>query len=458
MESMKKKLTPFNVFTTVYGGTIGSGIFLMIGYAIGGAGRSLPLAVLLGAVYITMANLYSYIITSMVPLKGGTYDHLAFVGSPVLVGVMAISGVLGATMVTGFATGIVDYLGVLFPVLLTCKKVIAFLIILLFFVLSYFGVEAYAKVQNVMTVALLASLILFSVLGLCNVDFGAYLQPEGFFYGGGTGFISAAALMAFTCTGGEGCGFALAGEVDKPTRTIPKYTLLGVMAAVGTYLLMCIVAAGILPIEQVEYQPLTVVAAEFMHGPLFCIFVIGGAVFALLTSLNSYIVYLKYPMIEASKDGWLPKIMGRQTATGYPLVGMLVCFLLGVIPLFFDISFDTIVTLTSIATLPLMILANFACIKLPRQFPSLWKKSIFHMPYPAYVVLMTAATLCSCYYMYSYIADYDLTFRLGALAAIVVLYAACYLLVKTGKVDIKPIVQKKQQLIAQMEAFSEEDD
>lgn len=452
-----KKLTKFNVFSTVYGGTIGSGIFLMIGYAIGGAGRSLPLAVLLGAVYITMANLYSYIITSMVPLKGGMYDHIAFVASPVLVGVMALSGVLGATMVTGFATGIVDYLAVVFPAIAAYRKIIAFFIILAFFVLSYFGTEAYAKVQDIMTVVLLASLVLFSILGLTHVDFGNYFSSaEGnFFHGGFTGFISAAALMAFTCTGGEGCGFALAGEVDKPTKTIPKYTLLGVFAAVGTYLLMCIVAAGVLPIEQVEYQPLTVVAEVFMHGPLFYVFVIGGAVFALLTSLNGYIVYLKYPMIEAAKDGWLPKIMGKQTKTGYPIYGMIVCFLLGVIPLFFDISFDTIVTITSVATLPLMIVANFACIRLPKQFPKLWKNSIFHMPYPVYVVLMALAGLCSCYYMYSYVADYDLTFKLITLGIMLVLYGACYVLVKTGKVDITPILEKKKRVVAEMEAYSE---
>lgn len=452
-----KKLTKFNVFTTVYGGTIGSGIFLMIGFAIGGAGRSLPLAVLLGAVYITMANLYSYIISSMVPLEGGAYDHLSFVGSPTLVGVMALSGVLGATMVTGFATGIVDYLSVLFPTIAPYSKIIAFSIILLFFVVNYFGVGAYAKLQNVMTVVLLASLALFAVFGLSKVDFGSYFNPEGFFYGGGKGFISAAALMAFTCTGGEGCGFALASEVDKPTKVIPKYTLLGVLAAVFTYLLMCVVAAGILPIEQVEYQPLTVVAAEFMHGPFFAVFVIGGAVFALLTSLNSYITYLKYPMIAASEDGWLPKIMGKQTKTGYPIVGMVVCFLLGVIPLIFDISFDTIVTLTSISTLPLMIAANFACIKLPKQFPELWKKSIFHMPYPVFVALMIVATACSGYYMYSYVANYDLAFQLGALAAVAVLYTVCFLLVKTGKVDIQPILDKKKRVVAEMQSYAESD-
>lgn len=323
-------------------------------------------------------------------------------------------------------------------------------------VLDFGDPVTYAKVQNIMTVVLIASLVLFCVLGLTKVDFGTYFNPEGFFYGGGKGFIGAAALMAFTCCGGEGCGFALAGEVDKPTKVIPKYTMLGVFAAVVTYLLMCVVAAGVLPIEQVEYQPLTVVAAEFMHGPLFYVFVIGGAVFALLTSLNSYIVYLKYPMIEAANDGWLPKILGKQYKNGYPLVGMIVCFLLGVVPLIFDISFDTIVTLTSISTLPLMIWANFACIKLPKQFPELWKKSIFHMPYPIYVVLMTAATLCACYYMYSYVADYSLTFQLGCVAAMIVLYGVCFILVKTGKVDVSPIKEKKARIVAEMEAYQEE--
>lgn len=118
-----KKLTNFNLFTTVYGNTIGSGIFLMIGFAIGGAGRSLPLAVLLGAVYITMANFASYIIVSFAPLEGGTYDHAAFVGKPFFSGVSGLNTLLSTTMLGGFASGIVEYASAVFPQIAPYSKV-----------------------------------------------------------------------------------------------------------------------------------------------------------------------------------------------------------------------------------------------------------------------------------------------------------------------------------------------
>jgi len=446
-----KKLTKFNVLTTVYGNTIGSGIFLMIGFAIEGAGRALPLAVLLGAVYITMANLFAYIISSLVPLKGGLYDYLAFSTSPTFVGVQALSNVLSATMIAGFATGIMDYLGAIVPAIAPFSKWIALALIILFFFVSSMGSAVYAKVQDIMSIVLIASLAIFAIMGIMNVDFGTYFNPEGFFAGGGKGFIAAGALMAFTCSGGESCGFALATDIENPTKVIPKYTLLGVFAAVVTYVLMSFVAAGILPIEQVAYQPLTVVAAEFMHGPLYIVFVIGGAVFALLTSLNGFIASLRFPIVEAANDGWLPKALGKQNEKGFPVVGMIVCFFIAVVPLIFNISFDTIVTLVSIATLPLMIVANFACIKLPKMYPELWKKSIFHMPYGVYCVLMLFATVCSGYYMYSYLADYDTNFIILALIITALLYVVCFVLVKTGKIDTKPIYDKKARIVAEIE-------
>lgn len=446
-----KKLSKFNVFTTVYGNTIGSGIFLMIGFAIEGAGRSLPLAVLLGAVYITMANLFAYIISSLVPLKGGLYDYLAFSTSPTFVGVQALANILYAALISGFATGIMDYLSAIVPAIAPFSKWIALALIAVFFIVSSMGSTVYAKVQDIMTVVLLASLALFAILGIMNVDFGVYFNPQGFFAGGGKGFIMAGALMAFTCSGGESCGFALATDVENPTKVIPKYTLLGVFAAVITYVLMSFVAAGVLPIEQVANQPLTVVAAEFMHGPLYVVFVIGGAVFALLTSLNGLIASLRYPMIEAANDGWLPKALGKQNEKGYPMTGMVVCFIIAIIPLIFNISFDNIVTITSIAALPLMIVANFACIKLPKQYPELWKKSIFHMPYGIYVVLMLFATVCSGYYMYSYLADYDMNFIIISLVITALLYVVCFVLVKTGKIDTNPIYAKKAAIVAEIE-------
>lgn len=451
-----KKLTKFNIFSMVLGSTIGSGIFVMIGFAIGGAGRSLPLAVLAGAIFITLSNAYSYVISSFVPLKGGIYDQVSFVCGPTLVGALALSNILGTTMIGGYAASIIEYVASLIPAVAPYSKLLAIAITLVFFLLSIKGVDVMAKVQNIMSVVLISALALFVVLGLKNVDFAAYVKPEGFFYGGATGFFGAAALMGFACAGGESVGFGLASQAEKPTKNIPIYTLLGVLGAVILYAGIAVVAAGVLPIEDVMYQPLSVVAGAFLSRPLFLYFVIGGAIFALLTSLNGFVAYIRYPMEAAVEDGWLPKWFGKKNKNGYPMRLMLLCIIAGLLPTVLGVSFDMIVTLVSISSLPLYIYANYKTIMLPKKYPELWKKSVFHCPYPIYVVFMIAATFFSVVYMYSYIADYDRTFQIVSIVVTVVIYLLSWTFVKMGRISTASMDETKAQVEAEIAEYQKQ--
>lgn len=331
------------------------------------------------------------------------------------------------------------------------------MLVILFFGVNLMGMEAYAKLQDIMTVVLIASLLIFGLYGMTKVDFTTYFTGSDFFRGGLKGFISAAALMAFTCSGGESCGFALAKDIKNPTKNVPLVTLLGVFAAVVTYVLMCTVAAGALPIEQVENQNLTVVANAIFSRPFYIVFVIGGAVFALLTSLNGFIASLRYPFEAMADDGWLPAFFNKKRADGYPYVLMIISVLLAIVPIIFDISFDTVVTLVSISYLPIQIYCNAACITLPKKYPGLWKKSIFHMPYPVYCVLVAFATLCSVYYAYSYLADYDYSFWAIAAVVTVALYLVAWLRVKTGGVNTKEVEERRARVIAELSAADNEE-
>ena len=61
------------------------------------------------------------------------------------------------------------------------------------------------------------------------------------------------------------------------------------------YGLMAVVAAGVLPIEQVANKNLALVAQTIFPNWLYVIFIIGGAVFAIATSLISGIAMMRLP-------------------------------------------------------------------------------------------------------------------------------------------------------------------
>ncbi|MBF0747579.1 amino acid permease, partial [Gemella sp. 19428wG2_WT2a] len=136
-----------------------------------------------------------------------------------------------------------------------------------------------------MVIILILSLSCFVVFGLPKVDYTVF-QPETMFPAGFTGFFTAIGLVGFA-TGGAQFVAELGGEMKNPRRDLP-IVIIGSTVLIGFfYALIAAVAVGVLPIEQVAGQPLTAVANEVLPKPVFVIFIVGGAMFALATTLNA---------------------------------------------------------------------------------------------------------------------------------------------------------------------------
>lgn len=70
------------------------------------------------------------------------------------------------------------------------------------------------------------------------------------------------------------------------------------------YAFVGIVAACVLPLDKVAGVNISVVAKEVFPAPIYLFFVIGGAWFALLTTLNGS-PDLDYPFSSESCHGWM---------------------------------------------------------------------------------------------------------------------------------------------------------
>lgn len=104
--------------------------------------------------------------------------------------------------------------------------------------------------------------------------------------------------------------------------------------------LICYVCAGVVPVEQ-AVEGVNVVAEVVLPKAFLPIFIIGGAAFALLSPLQTYII--SYRAIPAhAEDGFLPKVVTHKTKSGYPIwVGVLI-WITSVIPCLTSLSIDTV--------------------------------------------------------------------------------------------------------------------
>lgn len=450
----KKQLNFFDIFSMGFGSAIGSGIFVLLGIGIGYTGHSISLALVLACVMMLFAYISQIFMASMFPLRGGTYSQSCMLLPPVMTGVNAIFLLVISTSLAVYATGVTSYLVSLLPGIAPYSKLISVAVITLFFAFTIRGSKFVAIVQNVMTVVLICAIVLFVVMGLPKVQAG-YFSQKDFFTGGIGGFVMAISLMSYTCQGTTG-GIALTAVTKKATRTIPLAILADTVALAVLYALVGTVAAGVLPVEQVAGQNLTLVAQEIFPNGLYLVFIICGAVFALTTSLMGAIAALRYPLQQVAEDGWLPRLFTKKTAGGYPWVIQLTFYIIAIIPILFGVNFDAIVSLVQAPTMLLNIYTNLVCMTIPRKYPEQWKRSVFHMPMPCFYCMMGLGVLTNIFVAYNLF----ITLSPMQMAADLLAMLACVVLaivrIKTGAVDVNKLLELKKAATAEAESYTAE--
>lgn len=200
-----------------------------------------------------------------------------------------------------------DYFLSLFPGI--NAKLICFIVLTFLFVMHIFGVKQAARLQNILCAVLAIAIASYICLGI------GHIQPnyftEGFMTKGVGGFILASIYLTFAA-GGAQYVVNYSSVSKNPTKDIPFVIIASTAAVVLVYAVMSTVAAGVLPVDQVANQPLSVSAVAFMPKTIYTFFVVGGAMFALLTTLNFNIGMIVYPIAGACADGWLPKKLAEK--------------------------------------------------------------------------------------------------------------------------------------------------
>ncbi len=302
------------------GGTIGGGIFVLVGAAAGLAGPGALLAfglaflasLLIAVPYAELACRY--------PEAGGGYAF-ARVGLGRRWGFLMGWDFWGAyVFISGYVTlGFGGYLHALtgLPPVAGALGLVAAAA-----AANLAGIRLSGRVQAAVVLLALAGLLGFVALGLPHVEPARFTPwlPKGV-----SGVLSAA-LLAFLAFGGFDMVAAAGEEVAHPERNLPLAILLTLGTVLGVYLLVTCVALGTLPwtVLGTSAAPLGDAAQVFL-GPT------GGqvvAAIALLTTAatgNAVLVVTSRISFAMARDGLLPAALARVSpVTGAPREAVLV--------------------------------------------------------------------------------------------------------------------------------------
>ena len=323
----QRKLGFWMCTALVVGNTIGIGIFLLpASLAPFGFNATIGwLVTVLGCV--ALARVFARLAREM-PSSDGPYGYIrATLGDiPAYVAIWCYWVSLWITN-AAIATGVVGYLGAVFPPVATMQPALVALALLWTFVaINLFGVRTGGRVQVLTTALKLLPMVAIALLGawLLLTQPWAYTQhvPTAPLRMGDV--LTASTIALFAMLGLESATVP-AARVKDPARTIPRATIAGTVLTAVIYLIVSTVPMMLIPEQELATTsaPFATVMDRFAAagvGRWLALFVVVSG----LGALNGWTLLVGELTRTMAENGVMPAPLARSNRRGAPAVALLV--------------------------------------------------------------------------------------------------------------------------------------
>ncbi|EMA66065.1 cationic amino acid transporter [Halorubrum aidingense JCM 13560] len=303
------------------GTMIGAGIFVFPGLAAENAGPAASLSFAIGAVVALLVALPTSELATAMPRSGGGYFFISRGLGTAPGAIVGLGLWLGLVFASAFyLVGLGSYAGQVFleagialPVNPAVPLGVAFGVGLT--VLSLFGTENTASLQNAIVVVLLIILTLFLSYGGLDAlgVFGAERTPERFFPPGGLLPVLQTAALVFTSYLGFAQVATVAGDIKEPSRNLPLAMVASVLVVGVFYVATIFVATsafGSARLGEFGETAMVEVAREFVGFPGAIAIVVAGLL-ATFSSANASILSASRAVYAVSRDDLIPTAASR---------------------------------------------------------------------------------------------------------------------------------------------------
>ena len=380
MKKLKRSLSLPYVIAISIGGMLGSGIFVLPGFAASLTGSSVWLAYLIAALCILPAALSKSELATAMPSSGGTYVYIERAFGPMFGTISGIGLWLSLLLKSSFALiGLGAYLAVLINLDDNLTKLVALGFLCFIMFLNVFGIKKVGKVQIVIVSISLICLVSIFLIGfpLVNPD---YLTP--FLSNGNTGLISTVAFVYISYAGVTKVA-AIAGEIKNPDRNLPLAMILSLLTIASIYVFIAFVLVGNIPIKDLttDIRPIYTVS-NIIGGKYFGYAAAAVGVLTLMSMANSGVLASSRFPFAMARDKLLPSFLERLHSKYLtPVISIFItCITMAFVIVFLDIV--KIAKLASAFKVMMFISVNF-CVIILRETSAQWYNPSFKSPlYP----------------------------------------------------------------------------
>ncbi|MFD4243748.1 amino acid permease [Streptomyces sp. NPDC058525] len=383
--SLRRSLTMWQLTMISIGATLGTGIFVVLGEAAPKAGPAVTISFIIAGLTALFSALSYAELAGSVPVSGSSYSYtyatmgelIAWICGWCLVLEYAVSvaavavgwgqylnelldGTLGFTIPEGLSAPLGEGGWINLPSLV---------VVLLAMVFLMRGAKESARINTVMVVVKVITLLLFIGIGFLGIKAGNYapLAPLGI-----TGISAAAATLFFSYIGFDAASTA-GEEAKNPKKDLPRAIMLSLGIVTVLYCLVALVAVGAMPWQDFEgtEAALAQIMTDVTGHSFWGVVLAAGAVVAIASVVFAVLYGQTRILFAMSRDGLVPKAFAKVDAkTGVPRVNVLIVSLFcGALAAF--IPLGELANATSIGTLFAFALVNVAVVILRRTKPDL---------------------------------------------------------------------------------------
>lgn len=387
----REKMKLFSCILMGIGSIVGASVFATTPIAIkiiGGNG--VVLGFIFAAIFVFIRSVPEMLLCSSLPANGASYMYLTRLVHPLagcldafnelVVGVMKI-----ATMALTFST----YFCMLVP---ACPpKLAAAACVIVFTIISCFGIKFSSNVQNVCVFVLLAALgiYIFGGWGAATVSLTEVITTT-FQLGA---MWAAMGIMHGSLIGANVLVYA-AEDIEEPGKNVPIAYVVSTLVTGILYAIVAYVTVAVMP-NFYEIDNLATVAGKFMSPGMLMFFVAGGALLAVVTSINSAMMMFSRINFAAARDGLFPKAISHSNKYGAPAVSLWVNSIIALAAILSGYNLEDVVKITTIPGLLLLPIIFVSVFMLPKKFPNAYKNSYIKTPHILNcLVTIIAGVLC----------------------------------------------------------------
>ena len=401
----KKKIGATTAILMGIGTIIGTGIFGTLPVEVNSIRSGVILALIGAIIFVIFKSVSAMYVSSVISCNSIKYVSTTKLIHPVIGYVNFIAGFNMPIMAAMYGILFADYFLILFPDCPLSATAISVLLVLFYGVICWLGVKTASNINNAFVVLLIITIFLFVFAGVPQMDWSVINFQDAVSAGMSLTTLGASIGVFHTALNGAADLATISDEVKHPTRTIPMVIILCPCLVAVLYMLMAIVTLGHLPAG--ELTNLSQVADQILSPGLAILFVVGGPIAGIVTSLMPVMLQPIAIIEMGAQTKVLPQWFAKANKHGVAWLGLVVSVVITVTVILTGIpysqlmrAFSFIGTFSSLAYMILPLI-------LQKKYPNSCKHSFVKVPTILINILSIAGFIYSLYLLYGLIASMD---------------------------------------------------